>query len=50
MANDKFGLKIPGAKATPSEKKAYLDRVEKAKAKAADMAKIDAKIKAATKR
>lgn len=50
MAKDKFGLKIPGAKATPSEKKAYLDRVEKAKSKAAENAKIDAKIKAATKR
>lgn len=50
MAKDKFGLKIPGAKATPSEKKAYLERVEKAKVKAQDMAKIDAKIKAATKR
>ena len=50
MAKDKYGLKIPGAKATPSEKKAYLERVEKAKVNAADMAKIDAKIKAETKR
>lgn len=50
MAKDIYGLKIPGAKASPSEKRAYLERAEKAKAKASDMAKLDAKIKAATKR
>lgn len=50
MAKDKYGLKIPGAKATPSEKIAYLKRVETAKVKAAKTAKLDAQMKAATKR
>ncbi len=50
MAKDKYGLKVPGAKASPARKKQYLESVERRKGKAVEVARLDAKIKAAAKR
>lgn len=46
---DVYGLVIPSEKASLSVKKEYLEKVERRKEDAAEKAKVDAKIKAATK-